>query len=226
MYANLPAVTNVAALQKRAADTVGWKFTYERAVGPTETDFTADIIQMKSRGVKMFLTLFNADELSNFKPQADQQSFKPTILAPLVYDQTFFKKLGGANLAEGIYGVNGATLFFSSADAKNVPEVALFQKWYRTVSGGAAADTFAADAWAETALLVKAMRAAGPKLTRKAVLAELAKVTDFDANGFFARANPAAKQPGNCYVLWVIRGGQYQRVDTPANAFRCDGKAV
>ena len=226
MYANLPAVTNVAALQKKAAESVGWKFTYERAVGPTETDFTADVVQMKSKGVRVFLTLFNADELSNFKPQADQQGFRPTIMAPLVYDQTFFKKLGGTAAAEGIYGVNGATLFFSEADARNVPEVALFQKWYRTVSGGAAADTFAADAWAETALLVQAMRRAGPRLTRKAVLAELAKVTRFDANGFFAPANPAKKQPGNCYVLWMIKGGQYVRVDTPANAFRCDGKAV
>jgi ABC-type branched-subunit amino acid transport system substrate-binding protein len=226
MYANLPAVTNVAKLQKKAAESVGWKFAYERAVGPTETDFTADIIQMKSKGVKMFLTLFNADELSNFKPQADQQGFKPTILAPLVYDQTFFKKLGGTSAAEGIYGVNGATLFFSAADARNVPEVALFQKWYKVVSGGAAADTFAADGWAQTALLVDALRAAGPQLTRKKVLAELRKVTKFDDHGFFAVANPAAKQPGNCYVLWVIRGGEYQRVDTPANAFRCDGKAV
>jgi ABC-type branched-subunit amino acid transport system substrate-binding protein len=226
MYANLPAVTNVAALQKRAAESVGWKFTYERAVGPTETDFTADIIQMKSKGVKMFLTLFNADELSNFKPQADQQGFKPKIMASLAYDQTFFKKLGGPAAAEGIYGVNGATLFFSAADARNVPEVALFQKWYKVVSGGAAADTFAADAWAETALLVDAMRAAGPKLTRAAVLAQLRKVTRFDDHGFFAPANPAKKQPGNCYVLWVIRSGQYQRVDTPAKAFRCDGRAV
>ena len=226
MYVNLPAVTNVAALQKHAAESVGWKFDYERAVGATETDFTADIIQMKSKGVKMFLTLFNADELSNFKPQADQQGFRPTIMAALAYDQTFFKKLGGTAAAEGIYGVNGATLFFSAADARNVPEVALFQKWYKVVSGGAAADTFAADAWAETALLVQAMRAAGPKLTRKAVLAELGKVTRFDDNGFFAPANPAKKQPGNCYVLWVIRSGQYTRVDTPANAYRCDGKAV
>ena len=226
MYVNLPAVTNVAALQKKSAESVGWKFTYERAVGATETDFTADIIQMKSKGVKMFLTLFNADELSNFKPQADQQGFKPTIMAALAYDQTFFKKLGGTAAAEGIYGVNGATLFFSAADARNVPEVALFQKWYRTVSGGAAADTFAADAWAETALLVQAMRKAGPHLTRKAVLAELARVTRFDDNGFFAPANPAKKQPGNCYVLWVIKGGQYTRVDTPADAFRCDGKPV
>jgi ABC-type branched-subunit amino acid transport system substrate-binding protein len=224
MYVNLPAVTNVAALQRRSAESVGWKFVYTRAVGATDTDFTADIIQMKRKGVKMFLTLFNADEMSNLKPQADQQSFKPTYIAPLMYDQTFFKKLGGSAAAEGIYGSNGSTLFFSPEDAKVIPSVALFQQWYARVSGGAAADTFAADAWAETALLVQAMRTAGPKLTRASVLKALQGITLFDADGFFAPANPAAKKPGNCYLVWVIKSGRYLRLDTPAKGFRCDGR--
>jgi ABC-type branched-subunit amino acid transport system substrate-binding protein len=223
MYVNLPAVTNVAALQRHSAESAGWKFGYTRAVGATETDFTADIIQMRQKGIKNFVTLFNADEMANFKQQSDQQSFAPVMMAPLVYDQTFFTKLGGSAAAENIYGSTASTLFFSPEDAARIPSVALFQKWYAKVSGGAAADTFAADAWAETALLVQAMRAAGPRLTRKATLAELAKITSFDADKFFAPANPAAKKPGNCYVIFQIKGGKYLRVDTPASTFRCDG---
>lgn len=224
MYVNLPAVTNVAKLQKHSAESVGWKFDYERAVGATETDSTADIIQMRQRGITMFLTLFNADQMANFKPQADQQGFTPTYMAPLMYDQSFFKKLGGSAAAEGMYGTTGGTLFFSEEDARNVPATALFQKWYAKVSGGAAADTFAADAWAESALIVRAMRAAGPQLTRKKVLAELRKITLFDADGFWAPSNPAQKKAGNCYVVWQIKGGKYVRTDTPAKAFRCDGR--
>jgi ABC-type branched-subunit amino acid transport system substrate-binding protein len=226
MYVNLPAVTNVAALQQHSAESVGWKFPYTRAVGATETDFTADIIQMRNKGIKVFYSLFNADEMANFKQQADQQSYKPVIIAPLVYDQTFFQKLGGSAAAEDIYGYNGETLFFGAEDAGRVPSVALFQKYYAQVSGGGAADTFAADAWAETALLVRAMRSAGPALTRKKVLAELSKITTFDAEGFFASANPAKKQPGNCYVIWKVQSGKYVRIDTPTTAFRCDGKLV
>lgn len=223
MYVNLPAVTNVARLQKRSAESVGWTFDYERAVGATETDFTADIIQMRQRGITMFLTLFNADQMANFKPQADQQNFRPTILAQLMYDQTFFTKLGGSAAAEGIYGMNGSALFFSEEDARAESEVAQFQKWYARVSGGAAADSFAANAWASTHLLVQAMRKAGPQLTRAKVLDELRKTTSFDAGGFYAPSNPAAKKPGNCYVLWQIQGGKYVRVDSPAKGYRCDG---
>jgi ABC-type branched-subunit amino acid transport system substrate-binding protein len=226
MYVNLPAVTNIAKLQKHAAETTGWKFDYERAVGATETDFTADIIQMRQKGIRMFLTLYNADQMANFKPQADQQGFKPTIMAPLMYDQTFFKKLGGTAAAEGIVGATGSALFFSAADAKSVPSVALFQKWYAQVSGGAAADTFAADAWAETALLVEAMRRAGPQLTRARLMAELRKIHSFDADGFFAPADPAAKKGSGCYVIFTIKSGEYVRTDSPTKGFRCDGKMV
>ena len=223
MYVNLPAVTNVAALQKRSAESVGFEFVYERAVGATETDFTADIIQLRNKGVEVFMTLFNADQMSNFKPQADQQSFTPKYLAQLMYDQTFFTKLGGSERAEGMYGFNSSTLFFSEEDARTVPSVALFQKWYGKVSGGAASDSFAANAWASTNMLVQAMRKAGPQLTRARVLAELRRTTSFDADGFYAPANPAAKKAGNCFVLWQIRSGKYVRVDTPAKGFRCDG---
>jgi ABC-type branched-subunit amino acid transport system substrate-binding protein len=223
MYVNLPAVTNVAGLIKKSAQSTGWKFTYERAVGATETDFTADIVQMRQKGVKVFLTLFNADEMSNFKPQADQQSFKPVYIASLMYDQTFFKKLGSTSAAEGIYGSQTAAMYFSDQDAANIPEVALFQKWYHQVAGGAAADSFAADAWAETALLVRAMRQAGPTLTRKAVMTQLHAIGIFDANGFIAPADPGTKGPPKCYLLWQIHNGSYVRVDTPAKGFRCDG---
>ena len=202
----------------------GWDVVYERAVGATETDLTADILQMKREGVQLFLTLFNSDQMANFKPQADRQDFRPQYLAPLMYDQSFFKKLGGPQAAEGIYGSLSTALYFGKADAAQIPAVAQFQKFYAQVAGGGAADTFAASAWASTHLLVDAMRKAGPKVTRAAVLANLTATKSFDAGGFYAPGNPGDKKAGNCYVIFQIRGGDYQRTDSPAKGFRCDGK--
>ena len=224
LYVNLPAVTNVARLQKKSAASAGWDVVYERAVGATETDFTADILQMKREGIQVFLTLFNSDQMANFKPQADRQDFRPQYLAPLMYDQSFFKKLGGPQAAEGIYGSLSTALYFGKADAAQIPAVAQFQKFYAQVAGGGAADTFAASAWASTHLLVDAMRKAGPKVTRAAVLANLTATKSFDAGGFYAPGNPGDKKAGNCYVIFQIRGGEYQRTDSPAKGFRCDGK--
>ncbi len=223
LWANLPAVNNVAALSMRAAGTVGWKFLVHQSVSPTATDFTAQIIQMRQRGVTLFYTLFDAQELAEFLRNANQQNFHPLIFAPLVYDQTFFDQLGGNTaLAEGIYGFNGETLFFSKSDA-HIPPVALFQKWYGLVSHNGPADTFGADAWAETQLLVQAIAAAGPDLTRKKVLAELGKIHSFNADGFFHGSDPAAKTADNCFVPWVIRKGQYYRTDVSRSGYRCEG---
>ncbi|MGN6475305.1 MAG: ABC transporter substrate-binding protein, partial [Mycobacteriales bacterium] len=224
LWANLPAVNNVAALSIHSAESVGWNFVVHQSVSPTSTDFTAQIIQMRQRGVQVFYTLFDAQELAEFVRNANQQNFHPLIVAPLVYDQTFFTQLGGASLANGIIGFNGATLFFSQSDAQHIPAVALFQKWYAAVSHNGPSDTFAADAWAETELLVNAIAAAGPDVTRLKVLAQLRKVHSFDANGFFAHSDPADKIPGNCFVPWIIKNGEYVRTDVGPASFLCQGR--
>lgn len=222
LYANLPAVNNVANLSIKSAETAGWKFIVHQSVSPTTTDFTAQIIQMRQQGVKVFYTLFDAQELAEFMRNANQQNFHPIIDAPLGYDQTFFTQLGNTSLANGIYGFNGETLFFSKSDA-HIPSVALFQKWYGLVSHNGPADSFGADAWAETELLVNAIAAAGPDLTRVKVLAALRKVHSFDADGFFVPADPADKTAGDCFLPWVIKDGQYLRVGAPQTGFVCQG---
>jgi ABC-type branched-subunit amino acid transport system substrate-binding protein len=222
LYANLPAVNNVAALSIKSAQTVGWKFVSHSSVSPTTTDFTAQVIQMRQAGVKLFYTLFDAQELAEWVRDANQQNYHPLVFAPLAYDQTFFTDLGGPSLANGIYGFNGETLFFSASDA-HIPSVALFQKWYGAVTNNGPADSFAADAWAETALLVQAMASVGPDLTRAKVLAALGKIHSFNADGFFAPSDPASKQAGNCFVTWVIKNGQYTRVGDPGSGFICEG---
>jgi ABC-type branched-subunit amino acid transport system substrate-binding protein len=222
LYANLPAVNNVASLSIHSAQTVGWNFVVHQSVSPTSTDFTAQIIQMRQRGVKLFYTLFDAQELAEFLRNANQQNFHPVIFAPLAYDQTFFTQLGNTSLANGIYGFNGATLFFSKSDA-HIPSVALFQKWYGAVSHNGPADSFGADAWAETELLVNAIAEAGPNLTRQKVLAALSKVHSYDANGFFGKSDPADKKAGNCFVPWQIRNGEYYRVGVGPNGLVCQG---
>jgi ABC-type branched-subunit amino acid transport system substrate-binding protein len=223
LYANLPAVNNVAALSIHSAETVGWKFVVHQSVSPTSTDFTAQIIQMRQAGVKLFYTLFDAQELAEFMRNANQQNFHPVIFAPLAYDQTFFTDLGSPTLANGIYGFNGETMFFSAGDIANIPATALFHKWYSLVSHNGPADSFGADAWSETELLVDAIGAAGPNLTREKVIAALGKVHHFDANGFFAPSDPAAKKSGNCFIPWVIKDGQYVRTGVGPTSFICQG---
>ena len=69
---------------------------------------------------------------------------------------------------------------------------------------------------------MQALKAAGPKAKRADVLAQLRKITSFDGSGMLAPANPAGKKPPTCWLLTVVKNGQFVRTD-PQKGFRCDG---
>jgi ABC-type branched-subunit amino acid transport system substrate-binding protein len=52
IYYDIPSAKASYDGWKAAAQSVGYNLTYERGVQPTETDFTADVVRMRSSGVK------------------------------------------------------------------------------------------------------------------------------------------------------------------------------
>jgi len=56
LYGDVPAAKDSFLNNKAAAESVGYKFIYERGYAPTETDFTADVVRMRQAGVKFFFT--------------------------------------------------------------------------------------------------------------------------------------------------------------------------
>jgi hypothetical protein len=84
-------------------------------------------------------------------------------------------------------------------------------------------DLFAASSWANAALFVEALKKAGPKVTRKGVLAALGQIHGFNDNGMTPMSDVAAKTPGHCYYILQAKGGKYVKLDAPPVGFRCDG---
>jgi hypothetical protein len=72
-------------------------------------------------------------------------------------------------------------------------------------------------------MFTDAAKAVGPRLTRQAVLAQMAKLTRYDGNGIIGVGNPAQKVPTTCYLVYQVKGGKWVRLD-PAQGFRCDGQ--
>jgi ABC-type branched-subunit amino acid transport system substrate-binding protein len=122
-----------------------------------------------------------------------------------------------------VYGYNLYSLFFGDDDARNIPEIGLYQQWMKRTDASQPEDLFSMYGWAEAALFVQALRAAGAHATRAAVMAALQSVHSFGDNGMVGTADPAGKTGTHCYVLWQIHGGVFHRLDTPAAGFRCDG---
>lgn len=224
IYASVGGGAESWAHCKAAIRHVGGEVVYDRAFGATETDFTADIVQMRQAGVQMiYMPATNAATAANVLKAARSQNVDwPVVFGGPAYDQVFLDQAGAA-ANTGVYEDQQYTLFFNSDDAANIPAVAEFQKWMKQSGNGKNMDLFAAYGWASAQLFVQALKAAGPRATRPGLLAQLKKVHAFDADGLLAKADPAGKHAARCWLFSEVRNGTWVRVDTPKSAFRCDG---
>jgi branched-chain amino acid transport system substrate-binding protein len=210
--------------EEAAMDSQGYKFVYKRIYEPTETDFTADIVQMKAHNVQMLL-LIAADVkgIARIESAAAQQGWHPqiTALGASAYDPTLVP-LAGASSVEGDYFFLPTAMYLGEDRGWN-KEVDLFLTWLNKTHPNANPDLFTVYGWASARLFVDALKTAGPHVTRAGVLAALRNVHSFDANTLYPPGDPASKTPPHCYIIVQIHGGKFARVDDPATSYRCDG---
>jgi len=210
---------------KATMESLGYQVVYERIFQPTETDFTADIVQMKAKGVQL-LTMSSADvkTMGRVEAKAQQQGWKPevTLLGAAGYDNTLFTLAGSDDALEGDY-LYLPTAMYLGEDRQDIPEVDTFLTWMNNVAPGANVDLFTVYGWASAELFVQALKDAGPQATRAGLMASLQKIDQFDGNGMLAPAGPASKTPATCYIMAQVHSGKFERVDSPPGQFRCDG---
>jgi ABC-type branched-subunit amino acid transport system substrate-binding protein len=210
---------------KAAALSLGYNVAYERSYSPGETDFTADVIQMRQKGVQMlYFVSADAHTIARVANTAAQQNWHPQLFAVgagnATYDPGFIHEAGAA--AEGMVADQAQALFFNAEDASNIPGVARYQEWMNKIGQGGGTDLYSAWGWGSAMLAVQGMKAAGPHLTRATWLAAMKSIHRFDGDGMFAASDPASKKPATCYVVLKVVHGKFTRVDTPAKSFRCD----
>jgi ABC-type branched-subunit amino acid transport system substrate-binding protein len=225
LVGNIGSAVEIFKGIRAAAESVGYKWAYVRNYSPGETDFTADIIQMRNDGVQL-LYFVSADShtIAKVLNAAKQQRWSPQLIAvgagDAAYDPSFIPEAGAAS--EGIYADQPHAAFFNPADAA-IPGVALYQEWMKKTGAGKHMDLYSAWGWGSAVLAVEALKKAGAKLTRKSFQTALGTIHSFDGDGMFASADPAGKKPNTCYVVLTVKHGVWVRKDTPATSFRCGG---
>jgi ABC-type branched-subunit amino acid transport system substrate-binding protein len=221
IYSDVAASRTQHVRMQRVAEALGWKFVYTRAFQPTETDFTADVIRMRQKGVKAVYT-FAVDDKSNarFGQAMKQQGFKPdfvlTNYAPPVAEY-------GQDAVEGWYGTANQAPFLDPNEPSVTPEVGLMRQWLAKVKPGFKPDLFVLHTWALTRLALRAMEMAGPNLTRRRVEDAVHRIGVTDVGGIVASMNPGAKTPPVCFVMTQVKGGVFRRLD-PARGFDCHSR--
>jgi ABC-type branched-subunit amino acid transport system substrate-binding protein len=204
---------------------LGYDIVYNTDYGPLETDFTPEVLAMKAAGVQFVdLSITDANNAEHIVQEMHQQGFHPQVIesAGPIYVDNFTQEAGGPSVTDGIWLPQGVALYLGG-DAKTIPAVDTFLAWVQRVHPGFVPDLYTLYGWASAQLMVQAIKAAGSNPTSASVIAQLRKITSFNASGLMAPANPAGKVPGSCYVMARIVNGVFVRVPpSPKSGFICD----
>ena len=214
-----PSTIQAYQVLRKVLAHLGYKVVYARGFSAFETTFTADVVKMKSAGVKFFW----ADVPSNYSAvlarEMALQNFKPISYQTAGYG-TNLTQLGGS-------AVNGTylplfTALFLGQDAKTTPIVATFDKWMAKVDSKDSIASWGAAGWASADLFVQALRKAGKNPTRASLVAALDKITSFNAHGLIPTSDPAKNIPSPCWLLAQVKGRSIVRVaPSPRSGFIC-----
>ena len=200
---------------------LGYKVAYTDQYTATQTDFTADILRMKSLGVN-FLWLANgfASAIPIQINQAYQQGLKAVTVGFL--SAQVLAQINPQARSGVLY--NSYWSNFIEPGADKLPETQLFLKWMHKTHPSFTPDLFAMFGWAQSALFVQALRIAGPNPTRAKLVDALHSIHVFSDNGFVAPANPGQKIPSNCTVLLVSHANGSVSRFYPSSGYNCTGK--
>lgn len=224
LVANVPSATSTWANEKAAMQSMGYHITYERTYNPLDTDFTADVLRMRSSGVQaLFLDASDVKTVARVLNAAKQQGWKPQLVAPgaTMYDGTLFKLLT-SGAAEGAYGDQLAAMYLGE-DRSVVPEVNVFNTWLNKTHPGFQPDVFALFGWTSARLFTQALQQAGANPTRQSVLAALQSIHSFDSNGIIPTADPAGKHAPTCWLNVQVKNGKFVRSSpSPPSGFICN----
>jgi ABC-type branched-subunit amino acid transport system substrate-binding protein len=208
--------------EQQGLESLGYNFVYsDYNIELTQTDFSADAQGMKSHGAQGLIMVAIAPYYADVARALQNAGVK---MALPDYDQNAYD---AAFLADAGDAANGAILWselalYQGEDAGASPTIALFDKWYKAVSGGASPDEFAAWGWMSGMLFVEGLNAGGG-LTRTSLLKGLHQVTSFDAGGFQTAANPVSKTPPACYVIVDVVNQKFVRDPVNPSGFNCTG---
>jgi ABC-type branched-subunit amino acid transport system substrate-binding protein len=232
-----PADTNVGTIvsnadtalaqwdgEKAGLTKAGFKIKYVDKVNPLQSDFTTDIINMRNAGVNaLYMTALDWQVAADVMKDAYQQNWHPKLVfsGGPVYSDQFIKAAGGAAVVNGTWIGQGQSLYLGQ-DAKSLPAVKTFNTWIKKVAPSWTPDLFTLYGWASAQMFAQALQQAGPHPTRGAVLANLHKITSFNASGLLGTADPAAKTPSACYVMAQIKNGKFVRVYPAKTGLSCN----
>lgn len=200
---------------------LGYNWVADIPVGTTETNYAPAASQIKSSGAQYVTFVGAYQQAANLAKAMDQQGWRPQVYQPTVtaYTPNFITQAGDA--LKGDYTYIGVTSCLLEEMAR-CPELQTYAQWLQQVKPGAKPTNIGSFAWGAAALWVREMIEVGPKPTRGALAARIAKVKSFTGNGLFAAQDVGGRELGDCVAVVRVTGGKFARFlpDAPGS-MRC-----
>jgi len=216
-------------LEQPVLQQTGYKLIYNSEVPLTQTDFTQNVVDMKSQGVQLiYIDQLPENYAGALLKALNQQNFHPIlVIGTASYSEALVPAAGGAAAVDGS-NLEMPNALFLGEDSSQIPAVGTFLTWVQKVSPGFKADYYTLAGWANTQLFVQALQAAGTNPTQGSVQQQLRKITAFSASGLLATTDPAQRKQATCYLIAKVVNGQFVRsndppVSGPTGGYRCDG---
>jgi ABC-type branched-subunit amino acid transport system substrate-binding protein len=210
-----------AGNQRAAGEQAGWKYVYSDGVGEAQTEFTSDILRMKSDNLKVVdINSLTVTQVADFLNQAAQENYHPlAVIATSAYDATFFKLLTNpANASNVVIPLPFAT--FLGPNRFSVPEVKTMFKWVEKVKPGWPLDIYTVFTWLDGLNFQEAMSHISGTPTQQKLLAAAKKITSFNGDGLIPPVNPGKGIPTNCTTIVGAKNGSFVRI-APKSGFDC-----
>jgi ABC-type branched-subunit amino acid transport system substrate-binding protein len=219
--ANVESAKAIARNARSVMEDLGYKIVYTREVGPNETNFTGDVVQMRNQGVKMVNFQGDVGNQARLAAAMRQQGFSVPLAnwGNTIYDQNAFR-IAGKEALEGAL-IDQTYSLFQGEDAGRIPEVALFNQWMKRTDPKQTVDLFAMYGWVSMKLFIDAHTKGGAQLTRPKILAELGKIGTWDADGMIGPVNIGQKGPTDCVMIVRIKDGKFVREHPLDKTYDC-----
>jgi ABC-type branched-subunit amino acid transport system substrate-binding protein len=207
VYLNAGAVIPNVKSFKAAEEKMGYHFDYTTAFDVTTLSYDSIATALQSAGVQYVQYAGAYQYAVRLKTAMYQHDYHPFFAMDSVAYDPAFVALGG-KAVDGTYAFVDSGLF---EEADRSPEMQQYLAWLARVSPGATPTFFGEFAWGAARLFTETALKLGGRLTRQSMLAALARVSHYTANGLFSPQSIGTKQTSPCQSVIQLVNGKWVR---------------
>lgn len=229
VYLAADAARIEARFVRKTFEAEGLEICYDQEAQLVEPSYTTYIVQMRQNNCDGFYLVFDINGEAKFQRDMNRQGWKPLMpLYNVTAYQSNFPALvgGGPEQVEGIYVTFGHALV--TDPVPGVQRLVRALKKYYPNDDPTVYPTI--DTAADFVVFQKALEASGPNPTRKRLLEEVAKLSNYDSDGLVPPfPNPLSDEPPKCLLILRMRAGKWERAMPAAGSgqrFECAGRII